>query len=782
MPQKENTVVHTALSRDMGLFSVTMIGVGAMIGAGIFVLTGIAAGISGPGLLFAFVLDGIISLITALAYAELGSSFPEAGGGYLWVKEALPDPNGFISGWISWFAHAVAASLYALGFAVYFLMLLKLLHINFGFTGMGHANKVIAAVVCVLLAYVNYRGAKETGRTGAVITIAKLIILAAFVAAGLYRIYSLGNWTADFTPFLPQGYSGVFQAMGITFIAFEGYEIIAQSGEEVKNPHKNIPRAILLSLFIVVPVYLLVGFVSIGAVHVPGMPSWVYLGKMKELAVLEAAKQFLPGGAVLILFGGLLSTLSALNATIYSSSRVAFAMGRDSNLPEIFNRISTKTSTPVYSILITTAIIITMCVTLPIEDVASASDIMFLLLFVFVNLALINLRRLKPDMERHFRMPLVPLLPMVGIASLVVVTLYLSFFKPLAWFTIAGWITVGLAAYYAYFARLEKATKVSRVAVANLAIERKDFSVLVSAKDTREAVPLAQMAELLAKARSGEIIAMNNVEIPEQLPLNAGLRFTEPRKKILEDIKSTLAGSDVPLHLLVRVSHRLAGAISDTIGEYDVKFVLLGWDGYVRSSVRTFGRNIDSILRTVPCDVALLKYSETSRERWPSKLFRRVARLFRRKAAEEQESTAWALKRIFLPVADGPNAKLAAELASGIARTSGAGITAVTVVQPGEDVQRAENLIHSVLQQVDLEKVQVDTRVVKSRSIGEVILNESKGHDLIVIGASRRSLYYQLRHGSLPKTVAFTSPMPVMIVKKYEGAVASWIRRFFVGG
>src|SRR4030042_7179625 len=150
--------VSVSLSRDLSLFSVTMIGVGAMIGAGIFVLTGIAAGVSGPAILIAFLLNGIVAVFTASAYAELGSSIPEAGGGYLWVKESLPQPSGFLSGWMSWMAHSVACSLYAVGFGAYFGEVLLEFKIMPAFDPL-ILKKLLAVLVVIIFSYINYRGA-----------------------------------------------------------------------------------------------------------------------------------------------------------------------------------------------------------------------------------------------------------------------------------------------------------------------------------------------------------------------------------------------------------------------------------------------------------------------------------------------------------------------------------------------------------------------------------------------------------------------------------------------
>jgi amino acid transporter len=176
-----NAPEEVALSRDLNLFTITMIGVGGMIGAGIFVLTGIAAGVAGPALVLAFFLNGVVTIFTAMVYAELGSAFPEAGGGYLWVKEGLGGANGFLSGWMSWFAHAVAGSLYGLGFgrfAAEFWLMLDLP--KFGLD-VGQWTLVFTTVVIVIFTFINYRGASETGTIGNIVTVTKISILGLFV-------------------------------------------------------------------------------------------------------------------------------------------------------------------------------------------------------------------------------------------------------------------------------------------------------------------------------------------------------------------------------------------------------------------------------------------------------------------------------------------------------------------------------------------------------------------------------------------------------------------------
>ncbi|MFB6128907.1 MAG: amino acid permease, partial [Halorhabdus sp.] len=429
----------------MSLFDITFIGVGAMIGAGVFALTGFAAGLAGPALILAFGLNGFVALFTAVSYAELGAAFPEAGGGYLWVKEALVDPNGFYAGWMSWFAHAVACSLYAVTFGVFlseFLVYSGVLAEGFqilGFIGRGLLDKILAVLMISLFAYINYRGAEETGKAGVVVTFIKVAILGVFVAFGILATIHTPDWPSKFLAhpgFAPNGIVGIIGAMGFTYIAFEGYEIIVQSGEEVVDPGENVPKAVFYSLAIVVPIYILVAFAAIGGIEtVPelaeqagvaaGSPTWKLLGNLGELGIIEAAGQFVPYGIPLLLVAGLTATMSALNATVYSSSRVSFAMGRDRALPEIFSAVHPEKRTPHWAIFLSAILIALMAVTLPIEAVAASADIMFILLFVQVNWTVIKMRKTHPDLPRTYEVPYMPWPPLIGIVLQFLLTPFL---------------------------------------------------------------------------------------------------------------------------------------------------------------------------------------------------------------------------------------------------------------------------------------------------------------------------------------------------------------------
>src|SRR6188508_3235358 len=444
------TTPHNQLIRSLGLLDILMVGIAAMIGGSIFVLTGPAIGLAGSAVIVAFIINAIITLFTAMAYAELGSAMPEAGGGYLWIREGLPRPNAFISGWMAWLAHIIAGSLYAVSFASFLTGLLEMTNISHDYVLLNviPLEKLIAVVSIAVFTYINIKGTSETGKTGVVITIIQLGLIFILITAGLWVMSGQPNWHTNFSNFVPMGITGIVAAMGLTFIAFEGYEVIVQTGEEVKNPKRNIPRAIFISLTAVVVLYCLIAFVSIGAIFPQGIASWKYIGQSGELGIMKAAELLVPYGAFIVLGGGLVSTLAALNATTFSSARVAFAMGRHYNLPHKLSEIHPKFKTPFMAVLLSTLIMAIMAYALPLEAIAQASAVIFLLLFTQVNASVIKIRRMYGNtLDYGFRTPFFPIIPVAGIILMMGLALYLLVTAPFSWLITALWALVGFVVY-----------------------------------------------------------------------------------------------------------------------------------------------------------------------------------------------------------------------------------------------------------------------------------------------------------------------------------------------
>ncbi|HEY74720.1 MAG TPA: amino acid permease [Thermoflexia bacterium] len=736
--------VKVTLTRDLGLFDITMIGVGGMIGAGIFVLTGIAAGEAGPALMLAFLLNGLITLFTAASYAELGSAFPGAGGGYPWVREGLSPFFGFLVGWMDWFAHSVACSLYALGFGSFSARLLRMAQVPFFGLPEEQASVVLAVVAAALFTYINYRGASETGKVGNIVTMAKVLILGVLAVFGLRALFLRPDWTSEFVPFFPNGFHGVLIAMGLTSIAFQGYEIIAQSGEEVVDPDRNIPRAMFGAIGIVVAIYLLIAFVLLGAVEPPdGSPSWQFLGLYQEQAVVEAAEKLMPYGSLLLLLGGLMSTLSALNATIYSSSRVSFAMGRNRDLPGFFGQVHPVRHTPHWAIFFSGGLVILMAVLLPIRDVASSASIMFLLVFMMVNATVIVLRKKRPDVRRPFRVPLLPLFPLLGIFSQIFLSTYLFNLSPIAWYASLAWIGLGVLFYFTYARRMEALPEPVRIIHEEI-VAVTQYSVLIPVSDVNTARLLGILGAAIAKDRGGELFALHVVRVPAQLGISDGRFFLKQGKPILEAVIEEAKRYDVPVHTMIRLGRHPATAIIDTAYERGTDLMILAWPGYTTHPSAAFGSVIDLVAKNPPCDLAVVRF----RRREPP-------------------------RRILIPTAGGPHAALAIDLAIAQARqyreeSGEESIITLFYVLPEDATPTQEARVCRILEEQSRHyDYPLVCKVARASSVVEGILQEAEDHNLVMVGASAERLFEQRLFGSIPEKVARECPKTVIMIKRY---------------
>lgn len=783
--------IETELSRDMSLFDITFIGVGAMIGAGVFALTGFAAGLAGPALTLAFLLNGIVALFTAVSYAELGAAFPEAGGGYLWVKEALVDPNGFYAGWMSWFAHAVACSLYAVTFGVFlteFILYAGVLHEGFALFGVIDRHlldKLLAVLMVTLFAYINYRGAEETGKAGVIVTAIKVLILGVFIGFGILATVNTPTWPSKFFDnpgFAPNGIVGIIGAMGFTYIAFEGYEIIVQSGEEVVNPGRNIPKAVFYSLLIVVPIYILVAFAAIGGIDVtqelinrpggipdtatPGsLPTWEALGNLGELGIIEAAGQFVPYGVPLLLIAGLTATMSALNATIYSSSRVSFAMGRDRALPGFFSRVHSAKRTPHWAILLSAILIAAMAILLPIEAVAASADIMFILLFVQVNWTVVKMRKTHPDLPRTYTVPYMPWPPLIGIVLQFLLTPFLLAALGLeiglgpdshgfiALITTAIWMAMGIGLYYGYSQRKE-AEKIEEetptVATEQAPASDRDQRLLVPIANPASVEQLMRTALDLAADRNASIEVMSVVTVPQQTPLSEGRQFVDEERKVLNQALefANEEQPDIPVSGKIRIGHDVAQAILNTIEQDDADLVLMGWRGRGRRRDYVLGSNVDTVVTQARCDVLV-----------------------------ERIGPAGAVEAILLPTAGGPHASFAGDIARAIARPNDARVDVIHVVNPGMPAaKRPQEMLDETA--AEFEDVDVTTQMLEGRDVVETIIEQSADYDLTIIGATREGLLQQLIFGGIPEAVGRRARCTVIMAKRHLGITSRLTRLF----
>ena len=729
--------VTVTLRRDLGLLDVTMIGIGAMIGTSIFVLIGVITQEIGAGIILVIVLNGIVTIFTATTYAELGSSFPEAGGGYLWTRKALPHPAGFMSGWLSWFGHTVACSFYSLGFGYAMVALLDHFEIYYFGIPSAYMVKILAALAIAFFLGINYSGVSATGRAGTTVTLIQILIIAFFVTFSiLFALDAKGVHVLDnFEPLLPagKGFSDVVMVMAFTFLAFEGYEIIVQCGEEVKDPMKNIPRAIFISIGVAALLYIAVAFASIANFDVG-----VIGGKGAEAVFFTAGKTIPLVGAPLLIIGGVLSAMAALNATVFSSSRVSFAMGRDGSLPRLFGHIHKERRIPHNAILITGAIMLIMAL-FPLDIVIASTAVVFLLLFTLANIASVRLIPRLTKIDIGFRTPFFPLFPVIGIITNSALAISLWWLVPEAWYISIVWIAIGLAV--SAFAKPEEEyesivaqRRIPQRPLTKDEIER--YRVFLALEDIGN-LRLVETAGIFARYFNGELTVNKIVEVPRTVPLETiGKDYiNEISMGLRKAIK--IAPSAVKVRPVVSVSYDVAGAILDQTKHEAANLLVLGWKGTRRRGRTILGRNLDRVVREAQCDVAIIKTKRLSKN----------------------------IENILLVSGGYFETRKALLLALPIAREYGAKIEILAVITDDRQLELMRGNAERLSKMSDRVKVANEIKYVHSKSFVNAVLDHAQHCDILVMGAEPQSALERTMFGAVYDRVIRSVDVPVLVLK-----------------
>jgi APA family basic amino acid/polyamine antiporter len=752
----ETCDVEVKLKRDLGLLEITMIGLGPTIGSTIFLLVGFGIGIAGPALILAFVLNFIVTIFTAMAYAELGSAFSDTGGGYLWVKDGMPQPFGFLAGWMSWFGHAIVTSFYVLGFGYGVMWLLQAYNLFPELTSMSivvipglttiSLVTVLAVVACVIFIYINYRGTKTTGKSSNYITTILIAIVIIYIIAGLAFMFGKPNLSGAYTPFMPpEGFGNIVIAMGFTFIVFEGYEIIAQCGEECKDPEKNIPRAHWITITLAAVIFILVAVVTIGVIGLYESANPAEVVTLGENTVADVARISMPGfGIQLIGVGIIIGALAAINSTLFSSSRVAFAMGRDRALPVSFGKLHKTKMTPHIAIFVSGAIIISMTVFLPIAKIAAAADIMFLLLMVFVNIAVVTLRYKRPNVRRKYLMPLFPLIPALGLITKGVMAVSLYAYEPEAWFMALAWVVAGLALFYFTGGKTIMETvepeDVCRKGIIDTLAEKpedKRYHVLVSVVDDEQKA-LVEFSALVARVEDADLNIVSVVELPSGTPLNSlGYKGTVPYIKLVEKMKKVGDRELIKSRGTVLISHKASEAIRDTINEDKVNLLVMGWRGTVRDNW-ILGSTIDRLVHTANCDVVVMKTTGLKKE----------------------------VKKILLISSPEWHATHAIGYAILIAKRDDAEIEIFSASTTDRHMAVQEEYAKRLSEICKIHSIPHEVKVIKTDSIEGAIIAESQEYDLVVMGASQESERRAFDFGRVQDHLAKRLDKPTLMVKK----------------
>lgn len=441
-------VAHGAsdhLKRTIGVFQLTMFGVGATVGTGIFFVLSEAVPEAGPAVILSFLLAGVAAGLAAICYAEMASAVPVSGSTYSYAYTTMGELVAMGVAACLLLEYGVSTAAVAVGWSQY---LNKLLENLFGFSlpqaitaapwdaepGIVNLPAIILVVMCMLLLI---RGASESARANTIMVIIKLSVLAMFIVIAFTAFQ-----TNRFADFAPMGTAAVGLAAGTIFFSYIGLDAVSTAGDEVKDPQRTMPRAIIAALLIVTGFYLLVSFAALGA-----QPWEAFEGQEAGLAVILDEITGSRWASTVIAAGAVISIFSVTLVTMYGQTRILFAMGRDGLLPAMFAKVNPRSMTPVNNTIIVAIVVSLLAGFIPLDKLADMVSIGTLTAFIVVSIGVIILRRREPDLPRGFKVPLYPVTPILSILACAYILYSLHWYT---WIAFVAWVAVVLAFYFVW--------------------------------------------------------------------------------------------------------------------------------------------------------------------------------------------------------------------------------------------------------------------------------------------------------------------------------------------
>ncbi|MFF8910412.1 amino acid permease [Streptomyces olivaceoviridis] len=431
------------LRRSLGLWQLTMISIGATLGTGIFVVLGDAVPKAGPAVTLAFVIAGLTALFSALSYAELAGTIPVAGSSYSYAYATMGELVAWVCGWCLVLEYGVSVAAVAVGWGEY---LNELLDGTIGVTvpaalssapGEGGVINLPALIVVLLAMVLLLGGARESARANTIMVCVKIAALVLFCAIGV-----MGFKSGNYADFMPLGITGVSAAGATLFFSYIGFDAASTAGEEAKDPKRDLPRAIMLSLIIVTALYVLVAAVAVGA--------WNWKKFDGSEAALAGIMNDVSGQTfwgTLLALGAVISIASVVLTVLYGQTRILFAMARDGLVPKALGRIHPKTGAPRLNTVIVSLFCGALAALIPLGKLVDATSIGTLFAFGLVNIAVIVLRVRRPELERAFRVPFGPVLPVLGFLFCAYNMFSLD---TVTWVVFGCWMAAGLVFYFLY--------------------------------------------------------------------------------------------------------------------------------------------------------------------------------------------------------------------------------------------------------------------------------------------------------------------------------------------
>jgi APA family basic amino acid/polyamine antiporter len=429
------------LKRVLGSFDLVLLGIGAIIGTGIFVLTGVGAALhAGPAVTLSFAVSGVACVFAALCYAEFASMIPVSGSAYTYAYATMGELFAWIIGWDLILEYAVCSITVAIGWSGYLVNLMAGLGIHIPVWMSQPPLNIPAVVIVVIITTLLVIGIKESARFNNFIVIVKLTVILFFIILGLFFIHP-ENWS----PFMPFGWTGVMTGAAIVFFAYIGFDAVSTTAEEAKNPQRDLPVGIIVSLLVCTTLYILVSLILTGII-----PVQKYAGEQSFLSApiafaLNVIHQEWASGIISV--GAVMGITSVLLVMMMGQPRIFFAMSRDRLFPESISKVHPRFRTPYRTTIITGIAVGLVALLIPIGTAAELANIGTLFAFAIVSASVLIMRRTNPEIKRSFKTPFIYMVSPLGVFS----SLYLMYSLPvLTWIRFLAWLDIGLLIYYFY--------------------------------------------------------------------------------------------------------------------------------------------------------------------------------------------------------------------------------------------------------------------------------------------------------------------------------------------
>ncbi len=728
------------LAKDLGVGAALTVGIGTMIGAGVFVLPAIVASDVGALVALAFLLAGILAFINALSVSELGTAMPAAGGSYHWVTRGLGPLFGSVAGFGDWIGLAVASAFYSLGFGIYLGLVLPLPTVVFPLVPLTLSPAQVGALLAgALFVGLNYLGVKGTGRLQLAVVATLVSILIVFVVDGLWTVGIDALAVFEVTSF-----DGLFGAVALAFISYLGYAKIATLGEELHDPGRTIPIAVLGSVLTVTLLYTLLTALVASQIDLtalsPDVPA--------VLTIAELA--FGPLGVALMTIAGLLATASSTNFSVLASARITFAMGRQHLVGEWLNKLHPRFATPYRSLQVTGLLIAGFILVDDLVLLAKTASAFHLVGYGLLNVALIVFRESAVAYEPEFRVPLYPLTPVLGAVFSFGLLAFMG--STVLWFTAI--LIVGSVSWYLIYGQhrtddegilsqqiLKQSDKLPDSAVAATEAarpERANFRVMVSLANPRTERDLMSLACSIAAPRNGVVVATHVVRVPDQVPLHRARanreRFDRQSEQLLAAAQKDADDFGVPLETQLIYSHRALEEVFDAADRFAADVLVMGWRS---GSPVTSGRAesaFDELAEELPCEVLVLKDQGFNPE------------------------------QIVIPTTDDPNSALCAQAARLFEQTYESEITLLHVVDGEGKRQGAERFLSDWADEHSLENASfaIETDGDVEAAIGKLAAENT----MLLMGATERGLLSRLLRRSLIFDVVETVDCSVVLAER----------------